>query len=204
MKKQFVLMTTAAGLILAGCFVPSVNPLYTEKDLVFDPTLLGTWGKPDEQDRSIFTRDGNKAYMWQVCEKDGTNMFQAHLVQLREQRFLDAVLVRTSAKWEGLGRPAVVVRPAHIFFKIQLANSTLRLKALDYEWMDKLLKENPKVLAHERIKEPDNSEEGRVLITASTAALQRFFRKHAQDPKAFTDGDTLPRLKDDAGNPATP
>ena len=204
MKKPFVLMTTAAGLILAGCFVPSVNPLYAEKDLVFDPALLGTWGKPEEQDRSIFTWDGNKAYLWQVCDKDGTNAFRAHLVQLGERRFLDAVLTRTPAEWEGLGRAAVVVRPAHIFFQVELTNSTLRLNALSYEWLDKLLKQDPKVLAHERITEPDHFEDDRVLLTASTAALQGFFRKHAHDPEAFTDGDALPRLKDDASHPARP
>ena len=37
-----ILMVLATGL--AGCIpVPSVYPLYTDKDVVFEPSLLGVW-----------------------------------------------------------------------------------------------------------------------------------------------------------------
>ena len=37
-------LTVALGLVvlLAGCF-PSLHPLYTEEDLVYDSALVGTW-----------------------------------------------------------------------------------------------------------------------------------------------------------------
>jgi hypothetical protein len=205
MKTRSLLLTGIVGLTLAGCFVPSINPLYTEKDLVFDPALVGTWGKPDDTQRWVFAREGDKAYTWQVIEKESTNTFRAHLVRLGEQRFLDALLVRTSDNWPGVGRPAVVVRPAHIFFTVELTNSTLQLRGLNPEWIDKLLKEQPKEIAHEWLKEPDNSDEGgRVLLTASTAELQRFVLKYAEHPKAFAGGDPMPRIEVTPGKAATP
>src|SRR5262249_55099714 len=141
-------------------------------------------------------REGEKAYRWTFEEKESTNVFRAHLVQLGDYRFLDALLVRTSQKWEGIGRVSVVIRPAHIFFKVELTNSTLRLDALSAEWLEKLLQEHPQTLAHERLHEPDvDDENGRAFLTASTADLQRFVLKYAADTNAFPENSASPRLE---------
>lgn len=207
MKKRMITLAGIVGLTLAGCFTPSVNPLYTEKDLVFDPALVGMWGKPEEVDRWEFARDGGNAYKLTLQEKEGRCEFNAHLLRLGEQRFLDLLLTSTQGKWEGPGaaRIAMIVRPAHIFFRAQLTNSALRLQAIEPEWLEKLLKEQPKELAHEWIKEPDNTDEkGRALLTASTADLQRFILKHIDDPKMFTEGEPMPKLDGAAAKPKAP
>lgn len=196
MKKHLLLLTTAAALALAGCFVPSVNPLYTEKDLIFDPALVGIWGEAGSEQRQNFAREGGKAYIWTSQDKESTNVFRAHLLQLGEHRFLDAVLARTSDEWKGIGRVSVVVRPAHLFFKVEMDKSTLRLRALDVDWVEKLLKENPKAIAHERLHEPDvREEDNRAMLTASTAELQKFILKSVGEAKAFTEGDEWKRLE---------
>ena len=35
------------AVALAGC-IPSLHPLFTEDDLIFEPKLLGTWAKSKE------------------------------------------------------------------------------------------------------------------------------------------------------------
>lgn len=62
MKTRSTLLIAFAALILAECFVPSLHPFYTDKDLVFDPALVGTWGETNDADRQVFTRDGDTAY----------------------------------------------------------------------------------------------------------------------------------------------
>ena len=42
MKTLISLLTLTVLLTLEGC-VPSLQPFYTDKDVAFDPTLLGTW-----------------------------------------------------------------------------------------------------------------------------------------------------------------
>ena len=37
-------VVTLLFVLTAGCWSVSVYPLYTEKDLVSEPLLLGTWG----------------------------------------------------------------------------------------------------------------------------------------------------------------
>jgi len=207
MKIRIMTLVGIVGLSLAGCIIPSVNPLYTEKELLFDPALVGAWGKPDEADRWEFARAGDKSYQLTVREKDGQCEFRAHLLTLGDHRFLDILLVRTEGEWKGAGaaRIAMIIRPAHLFFKVQLTNSTLRLQALQPEWLDEILKNQSKELAHERLKEPDNNDkDGRLLLTASTAELQRFILKYSDEPKAFTEGDAMPKIEGAPTKPPAP
>ena len=60
-------MTRAALAVLlaaalAGC-APSLYPVYTEKDLVFEPALVGTWSTDDPKDGtwSVEKRGENRA-----------------------------------------------------------------------------------------------------------------------------------------------
>ncbi len=204
MNNRILFLTAGVAIFLAGCFVLSVNPLYTEKDLVYDPALLGTWGEPKDDERYTFARAGEKAYTWIVKEKDGSSEFDAHLLQLGEHRFLDALLVRMEGEWKGggFGRVAYIARPAHIFFKVELTNATLRLGGLHPERLGKLLKDRPALIAHEWVKEPDAINDGqRVLLTASTAELQKFMLKYVGDTNVFAIGEPLPRLEGTAAKP---
>src|SRR5687768_8090907 len=57
--------------IFAGC-VPSWNPLFTEKDLIFDQQLIGTW-KGDDGETWTFEKDkdGEKHYQLSYTDKQG-------------------------------------------------------------------------------------------------------------------------------------
>src|SRR5688500_7739968 len=79
-------------LIAAGC-VPSLNPLYTEADVIFEPWLIGTWAEPDSTSTWEFSKAGAKKYKLVQTDSDGQKAaFEARLVKLKDQRFLDIVL----------------------------------------------------------------------------------------------------------------
>jgi hypothetical protein len=65
-KRYLVLLALLA--FLTGCVpVDSLNPLYTDKDVVFDETLLGSWVGPDNGDDGVLEfiardQDGKKSY----------------------------------------------------------------------------------------------------------------------------------------------
>jgi hypothetical protein len=45
MAAASVLVAVGIAVMAGGC-IPSLHPLYTEKELVFDPSIVGVWGKP--------------------------------------------------------------------------------------------------------------------------------------------------------------
>ncbi len=101
MKKLLVLF--AGLLLLTGCVpVDSLNPLYTDKDVAFDESLLGSWVGPDKGEEGgleILAReqDGKKSYLLVMTDKDKDlkvfkkTIYHAWLVKLNEHLFLDVV-----------------------------------------------------------------------------------------------------------------
>ncbi|HLG13880.1 MAG TPA: hypothetical protein VJH03_05040 [Blastocatellia bacterium] len=163
------------ALFLTAC-VPSLHPLYTEKDLTFDPALLGEWRetKPDSKSTLTFTQGEGKAY--KLTSKDGSDKAEnyiAHLVKLGDKRFLDVKPDPSPAcDWSGLRW--------HMFFLVSQTEPTLRLWDLNDEWVETLLKKNPAALKHEIV-------DGDLLLTASTKQLQDFVLRNVSTKGVFTD-----------------
>jgi len=189
----------ALAFFLASCFVTSIHPLYTEKDLVFVPELLGTWKAEDEEDLYTFQQSGENAYELiitgqessqksrQILGCDEPGRFEAHLVKLGKFLFLDIYPEVPEMGEYGLDFYLV---PVHSFHKISIEKDVLRLVSLDYDWLEKMIKESKVNLAHVRL-------EDRFVLTASTGELQKFVLKYAEDSEAFSDYSELNRQKQD-------
>jgi hypothetical protein len=100
LPKFLVALTLAVGL--AGCApVDSLNPLYTDQDVVFDPTLLGQWGS--QKDGLNIAKLGENGYRLVLSGQDDesgqivTMVFDAHLVNLQGNRFFDVVCRQTAS-----------------------------------------------------------------------------------------------------------
>src|SRR5215211_7115001 len=92
---KIVLFTLLFG-VFAGC-VPSWNPLYTQKDLVVDPQLVGTW-KGDEGETWKFEKTGDKKYKLVYTDAEGKATFAAHLLKINDRQFLDLFLHDSAAE----------------------------------------------------------------------------------------------------------
>lgn len=91
-----LLPSLVVALLIAGCVpVDSLNPIYTEKNVIFDSALLGEWAgdNPDEGVLRI-ERAGDNAYQLLITERtDGSwmreSVYDAHLVSLGGEQYLD-------------------------------------------------------------------------------------------------------------------
>jgi hypothetical protein len=100
-KKHLVFFALLA--CLTGCVpVDSLNPLTTDKDVVFDESLLGSWVGPDNGEDGVLEfiardEDGQKSYSLVMTDKDKDSnaykktVYHAQLVKLNEHLFLDVV-----------------------------------------------------------------------------------------------------------------
>lgn len=170
----------AVGLILAGCVVTSVYPFYTDKDLAFEPSLLGEWVGADEAPKPgefvRVERLGKLGYVATVFTADSTNSVICHLFRLNKQLFLDSCPTNDSLDHI----------PVHQVSKVTQLQPELETADLKYDWLEALLKQNPKALRHTRVREKaDESGDGRIVLTADTAELQKFLRAHLTNTNAW-------------------
>ena len=164
---------------LSAC-IPSVNPFYTDKDVVFETRLLGAWQEKDKTDEPQvwkFEEGKNKAYKLTVTEKEGKRgEFEAHLFKLKQQYFLDIVATEIGTNIADLVTASLI--PGHLLLRVPKIEPELKLAAFDFDWLDKYLKEHPKSLSHHR-------ESDRIFLTAETADLQSFVLKHLGESELF-------------------
>ena len=182
---QLSIIAFIAALI-GGC-VPSWNALFTEKDLIFDAKLVGTFNGDDDEVWE-FAKDGDKKYKLTYTDKDGKATFDAHLLKIQNRQFLNVRLDENGygeLKLNALAKMTMV--PAHIFFRVDEIGSLTKLAAVDPGWLAKHLEKNPKAIAA-HVKEGDM-----FFFTAETKDLQTFVIKHTEGEALFGKPFTLKR-----------
>jgi len=169
-------------LLLAGC-LPSVNPFFTENDLVFDPRLLGEWQTPKDQDDPPtewqFERGEGKAYKLTVVEKKTKRgEFSAHYFKLGKEGFLDLIPSKCDFAPEQADLVSFAVFPGHLLLRITQMEPELKIAGCDYDWLQKTLEANPKTLSHHK-------EENSLVLMADTPDLQKFVLAHLGEGELF-------------------
>jgi len=173
MRSIKILAAFGMALLMSGCVVSSLHPLFTEKDLVFDTALLGTWTGTGEDDTLTFEDGGGKAYNLIYTAEGPKVRYKAHLVQLGKFRLLDIYPEES----EDLDLFHFI--PAHTFWKIWMDGDILHINGLNHDWLKKMIDQK-------KIKIPHQVLEDRILLTASTKELQKFVLKYAEDTSTFS------------------
>jgi len=189
------------AILLGGCLpVMSLHPLYTEKDVVFDEKLLGTW--VDDVNKPETTWQFSRGYAADapniekqynlifVDKEDKKGSFKAHLVKLNKQLFLD--VYPSELPWE-LNDPNKVqwayntlfLIPTHGFLKVTAIDPQLKLQIVLSDKCKELLGKDPNAVEYTTLEE-------RVVLTAQTRKLQEFFGKYG-DAEIYGDEFTLTR-----------
>jgi len=193
MKKITLLTVLGTLLLISGCFPVSLNPLYTGKELAFDPALLGLWqGGVSTNDTWNFNRGDGREYKLIYTDEDGkTGRFDAHRLKLGDVLFLDFYPAeeesRETNRSELLKYHFVRV---HSFAKLSQSDSALQLSFFSLKWLQELLEKNPEAIRHEKV---GSTNDERIVLTASTAELQKFVLKHLETKDAFLEPMNLKR-----------
>jgi len=189
MKKLSLIASFGVAALLCSC-IPSVNPFYTDKDVVLDPRLLGAWqdkDKPDQPDVWKFESATNQAYKLTVTEKEGKQgVFTAHLFKLKEDFFLDLIPADCNYATNQADLVAFSMFPGHLLVHVPQTEPELKLAFFDFDWLQKYLEKNPKALAHRR-------EDDSLLLTAGTRELQKFVLQHLGEGELFAKPDVMVR-----------
>ena len=193
------------AVILGGCIpVISLHPLYTDKNVVVDKKLYGTWIDDPNSPKTTWefknTDEPKNAYKLIFTDEDGKKgSFVTHLVKLQNRLFLD--IFPSELPWEQedpnrLDWPYnfLFMVPAHTFVKVDSIEPQLKLRLLLESNLQELLKENPDAVEHASI-------DGRTVLTGSTKELQTFILKYADNEKVFPEQVTLSRKEFKTASP---
>jgi len=118
-----------------------LKPLYTEKDVVFDPNLIGQWKAKDGGVLTSKSPD-KKTYELAFIDSNGTkNKIFANLIRHRDELFMAVFADKAE-----LDPDKSSGYPFHLipdwFFRIEIAESELILQKTDYEKVSQILRNN--------------------------------------------------------------
>ena len=199
--------------LLAGCVpVVSLHPLFTRDTIVFEDQLLGTWVEDSNRPQVTWEfarleddaaerlppamRDEiQKCYRLNVRDDQGRRgSFAACLVKLHDRLFLDVLpdkfpSGRQQTEQMPLAYNAFFFIPVHTFVRIESIGAQLKVCLTDDEEFKKLLAAEPNAVKYDTLDD-------RPVLTASTAELQAFVTKFADDKRLFPTDLTLTRKSD--------
>jgi hypothetical protein len=178
--KAKLLASLAALALLVGC-IPSVYPLFNDKDVISDPSIVGTWAKEDKE-TWVFSEDPDakdKSYKLEIKEDGKTGQFRARLGKLDGKLYLDLVLDELENKDKFNGWETASLIPGHLILRVWQVKPELTLSMPKFK---DVLKEHPNELDH-------YSHDDGLVLTAKTSDLQAFMIKHANDPDLYSDND---------------
>ena len=182
MKTKMLCGLGLFALLLGGCVVQSIHPLFTEREYIPAPEIVGTWTpREDKEPKEIyaFAEDGKQYKLAHTDDKGHKATFHVAAGRLGPNTFLDFSPDDPLPGSELNSAMMVHLIPAHVFAKLVKTNDDLVLVVMDIEWLKNHLQKNPKAIAH-TIRDEDWP-----ILTAPTEDLKKFVAKYADDTNAF-------------------
>lgn len=199
------------AFLMNGC-IPSLQPLYTADKLVLVNGLVGAWqadnssteqnGNSKKPEVWTFRKGEDKNYLLIHQDEDGlVAAFDVHVVKLGNHYFMDffpgslpedMAAVRKAPNFRD---PEIMnnflknnLIAVHTFAKVEISGKTLKINLFDPEFLKNLLERQQIRIKHEKT-------ESGYLLTASSADLQKFVEKYAEEKEAFLDDPIVLNLK---------
>lgn len=161
-------------IVLTGCLPLSVQPFYTQDQLVFDEGLLGEWRVATANADPLtwrFSREGNQTYFLHITDNQGrTAVFHARLFKLGERQWLDILFKEHDPAIEMSDWMKMTVVPLHALLSLERQGDDLSLVFINYDYLEAeaLGSDHMSVLGEQR-----------VLFTGTTARTQQWLTQQA-------------------------
>jgi hypothetical protein len=169
---------------LVGCYVPSIHPLYTNQDLIFNPELVGQWLESENgKSQWVFAKKEDKSYALRITQEDKkVFVFTARLLKVGEYHYLDLFPDTEDDTNDGFLLKSML--PVHSFLRVKQLTPTLEVEVMNTNWLTEFLKSNPDAVKHETMLVGEKDEPLKVL-TAKPKELQAFLTRYEKTEKVW-------------------
>ncbi|MEO8520911.1 MAG: hypothetical protein ABI603_06085 [Acidobacteriota bacterium] len=160
------------GLLLGsqGCLVVSLNPVYDEESIGFDPGLLGGWQDSDDNSSLQIDRGEWKSYRIHYVHPIENGDVTGYLTSIGDARYLDLMPA------SGVDRGSFLV-PVHVSLRLTLDGDRLELAPLSYDWFTARLRARPGIPAAVPGLVFAFDQKENALIVSPTARLREWLRR---------------------------
>jgi hypothetical protein len=213
MKKRYISILFAFLLVLLNGCLSTLHPIFTEKDLAYNPKLLGSWKMAtDEKNNGSLTMKGTatitnlateksvtlpgnlssikqKGYLVTYRDENGniTEQYIAFLARIGKHLYFDyyPADIKEEKKLDEFFTAHFI--KMHTSYRVDLIkDGGFQLSQLDQDYVNKLIEEKKIRIRHEK------DEDGNIgVITASTQELQQYLIKYGDDPHAYRKEKTI-------------
>jgi len=203
-KTTIILACTFLAIFLSSC-LRTLHPIFTTKDIVYEPKLIGTW-KTENQGTNGFTIISNlsadntielpekisaikqKGYLISYQDEDGkaTEQYIAFLARIGKHLYFDYFPAeKKDNKTIDEFFTYHFVR-MHTSYRVNISkDGGFELSQLDESYVTKLINEKKIRISHEK------DANGIIVITASTDELQQYIIKYGDEPGAYRSEKTI-------------
>jgi hypothetical protein len=205
MKKVPIILGFTFLLIFLSSCLTTLHPIFTEKDLAYDPKLIGIWNIEREGNKERVTISnlatenslelpGNisgikeKGYLisYQHDHGEDPERYIAFLVRIGKYLYFDyyPAFKKEDQKIDELFGAHLV--KMHTSYRVEILNNgNFELSQLDGSYVKSLIDQKKIRISHE------TSADDNIVITASTSELQRYLIKYSDEPEAYDSKKTI-------------
>ena len=161
----------AVALSSNGCLVLAIQPVYDDRSIVFDESLLGRWENKDDQTQLTIERGEWRSYRIMFTERGAPRSLNGNLTAVGDATYMDVTEMRGAD-------PGPYLIPVHGIFRVIRVENELTASPLDLDWFTQ-------AAADKRHDAPQLALDDRrnVIITSPTAELRRWLAR--PPPTAF-------------------
>lgn len=189
MKRTNVVVIILAIVCLQGCIVKSVHQFYKESDVIYRKELEGNWTDQDGNGWQIHQNPFKQnAYELHYSKNGREVSLIGHLFKLNGNQYFD--MMPTEDNSEDIPVFDLHIVPTHSIARVATLNDhEVSIKWFNEEWLRKMFVENRIKISHELVMDenPQSTDDGFYLLTASTEELQKFVIKYGDDEDAYDD-----------------
>ena len=125
------------AILLGGC-VPSLHPLFTDEQIVFDANLVGVWSEPNSKNFWEFKPVVNsKKYDVIYTDEKGIGKFDGRLGKIGSGTFID--FFPQDINLPGSDFYKFHLLGIHTFAKVGLSKDSLKLSVMNPDNVEKLI-----------------------------------------------------------------
>jgi len=205
MKKVSIILAFTFLVIFFSSCLRTLHPIFTIKDIVYEPKLIGTWKTGNQgtkglviitnlaADNSIelpekISTIRQKGYLISYQDKDGnaTEQYIAFLARIGKHLYFDYFPAeKKDSKTIDEFFTSHFVK-MHTSYRVDISkDGDFELSQLDESYVTKLINEKKIRISHEK------DANGSIVITASTDELQQYIIKYGDEPGAYRSEKTV-------------